>query len=109
MSGTTPALDRRRGLLARLGRRRRRAARLAAGPAGGGGRRRPWRDPHHLFAPASAADVEGFLGTSVAAARPALPADLVPVALEGRARSGPSGGNASCTRPLPGAGRHRSP
>ncbi|GAA4678701.1 crosslink repair DNA glycosylase YcaQ family protein [Pseudonocardia yuanmonensis] len=38
-----------------------------------------------LFAPASAADVAGFLGTSVSAARPALPVDLVPVTVDGRA------------------------
>jgi hypothetical protein len=37
-----------------------------------------------LFAPASAADVAGFLGTSVSAARPALPTDLVPVVVAGR-------------------------
>jgi hypothetical protein len=38
-----------------------------------------------LFAPGSAADVAGFVGTAVGAVRPFLPADLVPAVVEGRA------------------------
>jgi len=42
-----------------------------------------------LFAPASDADVAGFLGTSRAAAAPDRPADLVPVRVDGRAAAAP--------------------
>ncbi|WP_366889129.1 crosslink repair DNA glycosylase YcaQ family protein [Pseudonocardia sp.] len=38
-----------------------------------------------FFAPATPADVAGFLGTTATAVRPHLPADLVPVEVEGRA------------------------
>ena len=42
------------------------------------------REYLRLFAPGTAADVAGFVGTSVAAVRPFLPEDLVPVVVAGR-------------------------